>query len=368
MTSKKRITFFLDALHGGGAEKAVVNLLKGLALRDEFELDLVLATKEGPYLDLVPSAVNIVDLQAGRSVTATLPLRQYLRQTRPWAVIGNMGHVNVVAVMAKELSLVKTRLLLVEQNTLSANKSTLRRAKFVPLVMQWLYPRADVVAAVSVGVARDLEEQIKLPVNSVKVLFNPVVNEDLITKSEAALEHPWFEEGTPPVFLAVGRLTPQKDFPNLLAAFAQVRKQQPARLIILGEGEERQALEAIIEDLDLTSDVLLPGFVSNPYAYMKRASCFVLSSIQEGLPTVLIEAMACGCPVVATDCPSGPDEILAGGIYGSLVPMENPQALAAAMLSALHSPLESELLVKRAQEYSTDNAIDAYLTVLDQCQ
>ncbi|MEO1672955.1 MAG: glycosyltransferase, partial [Cyanobacteria bacterium J06631_2] len=269
MTSKKRITFFLDALHGGGAEKAVVNLLKGLALRDKFELDLVLASKEGPYLDLVPSEVNIVDLQAGRSITATLPLRKYLRQTRPWAVIGNMGHVNVVAVMAKELSLIKTRLLLVEQNTLSANNNTLRRAKLVPLVMEWLYPRADVVAAVSAGVARDLEEQLKLPVDSVKVLFNPVVNEELITKSEAALEHPWFEDGTPPVFLAVGRLTPQKDFPNLLTAFAQVRKQQEAHLIILGEGEERQALETIIQELDLTQDVLLPGFVSNPYAYMK---------------------------------------------------------------------------------------------------
>ncbi|MEL6911664.1 MAG: glycosyltransferase [Cyanobacteria bacterium J06631_6] len=368
MTSKKRITFFLDALHGGGAEKAVVNLIKGLALRDKFELDLVLATKEGPYLDLVPPEVNIIDLQAGRSVTATLPLRKYLRQTRPWAVIGNMGHVNVVAVMAKELSLIKTRLLLVEQNTLSANKSKLRRAKFVPLVMEWLYPRADIVAAVSAGVARDLEEQIKLPHNSVEVLFNPVVDQDLITKSEAPLDHPWFENGTPPVFLAVGRLTPQKDFPNLLAAFAQVRKQQSAHLIILGEGEERQALETMIDDLDLTEDVLLPGFVSNPYAYMKQASCFVLSSIQEGLPTVLIEAMACGCPVVATDCPSGPDEILAGGIYGSLVPMQNSSALAAAMRSALNNPLASELLTKRAHEYSTDKAVDAYLAVLDQCQ
>lgn len=364
MTDRKRITFFLDALHGGGAEKAVVNLIKGLAERDEFDLDLVLATKEGPYLDLVPHEVRIVDLKVGRAIKATLPLISYLKENRPWALIGNMGHVNVVASIARELSGIKTKLLLVEQNTLSAFQSKLKRAQLVELFMKWLYPRADAVAGVSAGVARDLEQYLGLGKETVKVLNNPVVNEDLITKSQADPDHPWFAANMPPVFLAVGRLNPQKDFPNLLAAFAQVRKHQEARLIILGEGEERSALESIIQNLGIGEDVLLPGFVKNPYAYMKHASGFVLSSREEGLPTVLIEAMACGCPVVATDCPSGPDEILDRGAYGLLVPVKNSQALGNAMLETLNHPPQRELLIQRANEYSTTRAVEAYLSLL----
>jgi glycosyltransferase involved in cell wall biosynthesis len=366
VTDRKRITFFLDALHGGGAEKAVVNLIKGLAERDEFELDLVLATKEGPYLDLVPQEVRIVDLNTGRAIKATLPLMNYLRENRPWALIGNMGHVNVVASIARELSGIKTKLVLVEQNTLSANQSKLKRAKLVELFMKLLYPRADAVAGVSAGVARDLEQQLGLGKETVKVLNNPVVNEDLITKSQASIDHPWFAADMPPVFLAVGRLNPQKDFPNLLNAFAQVREQQEARLIILGEGEERSALESIIQNLGIGEDVLLPGFVKNPYAYMKHASCFVLSSREEGLPTVLIEAMACGCPVVATNCPSGPDEILDHGAYGLLVPVKNSQALGKAMLETLNNPPPQEVLIQRANEYSTTRAVETYLSLLDE--
>lgn len=364
MNDRKRITFFLDALHGGGAEKAVVNLLKGLAQRDEFDLDLVLATKEGPYLDLVPPEVRIVDLNTGRAIKATLPLTSYLKENHPWALIGNMGHVNVVASIARELSGIKTKLVLVEQNTLSAFHSKLKRAKLVELLMKWLYPRADAVAGVSAGVARDLEQQLKLKKETVKVLNNPVVNEDLISKSQASLEHPWFTADAPPVFLAVGRLNSQKDFPNLLNAFAQVRKQQVAHLIILGEGEERQALEAIIDNLGIGEDVLLPGFVKNPYAYMKHASCFVLSSQEEGLPTVLIEAMACGCPVVSTDCPSGPEEILDRGTYGLLVPIKNSEALAEAMGKTLNNPLKQEILIQRANQYSTERVVAAYLSLL----
>jgi glycosyltransferase involved in cell wall biosynthesis len=366
VTERKLITFFLDALHGGGAEKVVVNLLKGLAEKAEFDLDLVLATKEGPYLDQVPQEVRIVDLNTGRAIKAALPLMNYLKENRPWALIGNMGHVNVVASIARELSGIQTKLLLVEHNNLSAFQSKLQRARLVELFMKWLYPRADAVAGVSMGVARDLEEQLKLKKETVKVLNNPVVNEDLLSQSRVSIDHPWFAADMPPVFLAVGRLNPQKDFPNLLAAFAHVRKHQEAHLIILGEGEERSALESIIQKLGIGKDVLLPGFVKNPYVYMKHSSCFVLSSKDEGLPTVLIEAMACGCPVVATNCPSGPDEILDHGAYGLLVPIKNSDALGNAMLETLKNPPQQEILIQRANEYSTTKAVEAYLSLLDE--
>lgn len=367
MVTRKKITFFLDALHGGGAEKAVVNLLKGLAERDEFDLDLVLSALEGPYLDLVPEKVRIVNLNKGRVITSIFPLANYLKQNRPWALIGNMSHVNVVASMARELSGIKTRLLLVEQNTVSVeqNNLALQRAKLVPYLMKFFYPRANAVAGVSAGVARDLEDTLGLKQKSVEVLNNPIVNQDLIEKRAGDLDHPWFVPGEPPVFLAVGRLNPQKDFPNLLRAFAQVRQETEARLIILGEGDDREQLEKLVTDLDIERDVLLPGFVKNPYAYMSRASCFVLSSRGEGLPTVLIESMACGCPVVATNCPSGPDEILDNGTYGNLVPVEDSDALAKAMLATLANPLPKETLMARANEYSTEKVINAYFSLLN---
>ena len=364
MTTKKRITFFLDALHGGGAEKAVVNLLKELSKQDNFALDLVLAKLEGPYLDQVPKEVRIVDLGAGRVIKTVLPLVSYLKQNRPWALISNMGHVNVVALIAKELARIQTRLVLVQHNTLSANKSGLMRAKFIPPLMKLLYPRADAVAGVSAGVARDLEHQLGFEEGKVKVLNNPIVNDDLLERTQTTLVHPWFQPQSPPVFLAVGRLTEQKDFPHLIETFALVRKHRLARLLILGEGELRPKLERLIGDLGISEDVCLPGFVNNPYAYMSKAAAFVLSSLWEGLPTVLIEAMACGCPVIATNCPSGPEEILAGGVYGHLVPMKNQEALSQAMLQTLDSPTSKEVLTQRANCYSSKSVASQYLSLL----
>ena len=365
MTAKKRITFFLDALHGGGAEKAVVNLLKGLSQRKDFDLDLVLAKLEGPYLDRVPKQVRIINLKTDRVITALFPLIDYLHQNKPWALIGNMGHVNVIAALAKKLSGIQTKLVLVEQNTLSASKSNLARAKLVPPLMKLLYPSANLVAGVSVGVARDLENSLGFTTGMVKVLHNPIVDAELFANSTEPLEHHWFGENKPPVFLAVGRLSPQKDFPNLLRALAIVRQKKSARLIILGEGELRPQLEAMAIDLGIEDDVALPGFVQNPYAYMSRASCFVLSSREEGLPTVLIEAMACGCPVVSTNCPSGPEEILAGGKYGYLVPIQNSVALSEAMLQTLDNPLDRAILIERANCFSIDSAVKQYLSFLD---
>ncbi len=361
--TKKRITFFLDALHGGGAEKVVVNMLQGLSKKD-FILDLVLAKLEGPYLDMVPKEVNIVDLGTGRAIKSIFPLASYLRKNQPWALIANMGHVNVVAAMAKELSKISTRLVLVEHNNISAYPNTLLRAKLIKPLAKWLYPRADVVAGVSVGVARDIEYQYGLAEGSAKVINNPVIDEELFVKATATLEHSWFQDSQIPVFLAVGRLTEQKDFSNLLQAFALLRAKRAARLIILGEGEDRAKLEAKIERLGIVEDVLMPGFVANPYAYMSHASALVLSSRSEGLPTVLIEAMGCGCPVVATNCPSGPDEILDGGRYGILVPVANSPALSEAMLQVLDSRISQDVLIERARYFSTDKVVAKFLELL----
>ncbi|MBE9191240.1 glycosyltransferase [Gloeocapsopsis crepidinum LEGE 06123] len=362
-SSTKRIAFFLPALHGGGAEKVAINLLKGM-LQYDVSLDLVLASKEGPYLEQVPSQVKIIDLEAGRVIKAIAPLSRYLRQTKPDALLSHMNHANAIAVMANKLASTNTRLVLVEHDTLSVARSKLLRAKLVPLFMKWLYPSADAVVGVSQGVTDDLSKHLNIVPYKLHAIYNPVVDEELINKAKATLDHPWFQSQALPVFLAVGRLTLQKDFSTLIKAFAILRQTQQARLLILGEGEARQELEALMQELKIAEDVSLAGFVDNPYSYMSKATAFILSSRWEGLPTVLIEAMACGCPVISTNCPSGPEEILADGKYGVLVPVGDVHALAAAMLKVLSSPTKQELLIQRSQDFSLQQAVPKYLSLL----
>lgn len=359
----KRIASFIPNLHGGGAERIVVNLLKGM-LGKGFDLDLVLINADGPYLSQVPKEVRVINFGASRALKSIVPLSNYLRNNQPDAIISHLSEANVAAVLALKIACTKTKLVLVEHNTLSATKSKLVRARFVPPFMRRFYPRADAVVGVSKGVSQDLEIQLGLPKGKVSTIYNPIVDSELITKAKAPLDHPWFKKGCPPVFLAVGRLTQQKDFINLIQAFALVRKQKPARLLILGEGECRGELERMVKALGISEDVSLPGFVENPYTYMYRAGGYVLSSRWEGLPTVLIEAVACGCPVVATDCPSGPKEILTGGKYGPLVPVGNTLALSNAMLQILETPLSRDVLMQRALDFSIEQGVSKYLELL----
>ena len=202
-----------------------------------------------------------------------------------------------------------------------------------------------------------------MPREWVRVVYNPGITPELEEKASSPLEHPWFTKGQPPVLLSVGRLAPQKDFATLLHAFAKVRKFRTARLMILGEGELRPQLESTIDELGLQNDVSMPGFVENPYAYMKRAAAFAMSSRHEGLPTVMVEALYCGLPVVSTDCPHGPHEILQGGRYGALVPISNPDKLADAMIDVIDGrtprpPRESW------QPYTMESVLDEYVELL----
>jgi glycosyltransferase involved in cell wall biosynthesis len=362
--SERRIAFFLPTLAGGGAERVALNLLQGMLERD-IPLDLVVADTEGPYLEQIPDRVKIVNLGTGRVTKAIPALAKYLKETQPVGLLSHMNHANVAAILARELARSKTKLVVVEHNTLSAGKSNLRRSKFLPPMMKLLYPRADAIVGVSQGVSTDLDCQLGFKPGTVKTVYNPVVDRELLTKAEKTIEHPWFQAGSPPVFLAVGRLSQQKDFSNLIQAFGLLRQRKSARLMILGEGEMRGELEAQIETLGISEDVLLPGFVQNPYAYMSNATAFVLSSRWEGLPTVLIEAMACGCSVVATDCPSGPQEILAAGKYGLLVPIENAPALADAMFQTLDNPVNRAISIERGRYFSSERAVSEYLNLFD---
>jgi glycosyltransferase involved in cell wall biosynthesis len=234
-------------------------------------------------------------------------------------------------------------------------------------MMRRLYPKADRIVAVSQGVADDLISLLNLPHEKVTVIYNPIFTPELFEQAKQPANHPWFEQNRLPVILAVGRLTRQKDYPILFRAFSLVRQVRPAKLLILGEGEERANLERLAIELGIQNDVSMPGFVDNPFAFMAKASVFVLSSAWEGFGNVLVEALACGCPVVATDCRSGPREILDNGRYGRLVPVGDHEALAKAILETLDNPdfpANRQTRLQRAMEFSVDAAVDKYLKVL----
>jgi glycosyltransferase involved in cell wall biosynthesis len=232
------------------------------------------------------------------------------------------------------------------------------------LPMRLLYPCADAIVAVSQGVADDLRRITRLPAERFRVIANPVITPDLAEQAREAVDHPWLTESSPPVILGIGRLTRQKDFPTLLRAFALVSEQFACRLMILGEGRDRDALERLARELGVAQRVALVGFRANPYAYLQRARLFVLSSAWEGSPNALTEALALGIPVVATDCPSGPREILDGGRLAPLVPVGDVPALADAIHQMLTSPADAAALRQAAAEYSMGHSSRRYLDVL----
>lgn len=361
----EHIAIFAPSLSGGGAQRVMVNLVGAFTKRG-LKVDLVLAQAEGPYLSEVPEAIRVVDLEAAR-VVATLPgLVRYLRRERPAVLLSAMDHANVVVLWAKRLAGVPTRIVVTVHTTLSHSTRSApnARGRWIPYFVRWFYPWADAIVAVSQGVADDLVQTAGLARDRIQVIHNPVVTLELLEKAKAPLDDDWFGPGEPPVILGVGRLTKAKDFPTLIRAFARVHNQCPARLMILGEGEDRPALEDLVRELDLEADVALPGFVDNPYAYMARAAVFVLSSAWEGFGNVLVEAMAVGTPVVSTDCPGGPAEIMDGGKYGSLVPVGDVAALAGAVSAALDKTYQTERLKRRAEEFNLERITRQYMEVL----
>jgi glycosyltransferase involved in cell wall biosynthesis len=361
----KVIALFLPSLEGGGAERVMLNLARGLVNRD-LAVDLVLAAAEGSYLNQVPSDVDVVNLGARRVLTSLPKLVRYLKCNQPAALLSTLTHANLVVLWARRLSGSSTWVVVRESNALSrvAQNTALARVRLLPLLARCFYRWADGIVAVSQGVAEDLARITSLPLGRIRVIYNPVGTSELLEEAKKGLDHPWFAQKEPPVVLGVGRLTKQKDFSTLIHAFALVRQHYPARLMILGEGEQRSSLGALVCELGLADEVALPGFVENPYAYMARAAVLVLSSAWEGLPNVLIEAMAVGTPVVATDCGGGPVEILENGRYGRLVPVGDADAMAEAILVTINRRPTAETLQWRASEFSTEKIVDQYLEVL----
>lgn len=365
-SKNKKIAFFVPSLNGGGAERVMLILANKFSEND-FEVDLILVKKEGPYLSEVSPEVNIVDLKSSNVPQSLFPLIKYLRKENPDVLISTLAHANVVAVLAKILSRTKTKIIVRVTNTFS---EALKNNTFFIKIILFLgvsifYRFADEIVAGSEGAADDLAKTIKISKNKIKVICNPTDVEKIGKECEKIPDHPWLKNKTVPVILAAGRLTVEKDYPTLFKAFSILSEKNNFRLIILGEGKKRRELEELVEMLGLQDKIDMPGFVKNPFAYMHNCDVFVLSSITEGLPNTLIEAMACGTPVVSTDCPSGPREILDNGKYGKLVKVGDEKALANAILETIKNPLDSSELIKRVNEnFSLEKSVEGYMNII----
>jgi glycosyltransferase involved in cell wall biosynthesis len=402
VSTGRRLAIYLDNFEGGGVHRTALLLAGALAARGH-EVELLVCRPTGAMLDQVPGGVDVIELgRPSRWTARALALKSGFRyvsgvlggivlSTKPSPTLGYLGplsaalkerhpdalyaastYMNLEAILAQRLAGVEMRVVVSERNALQDNHLAAGwSGALLARLVRCAYTRATAVVAVSDGVADDLARWTGLPRARIETIYNPVVTPELLRQQAEPIDHPWFQPGAPPVILGAGRLGRAKDFPTLIRAFARLRRERPARLVILGKGKRprktarRMArLKNFAADLGVAEDVALPGFVANPFAYMARAAVFVLSSINEGLPGVLIQAMACGCPVVSTDCPSGPAEILAGGRYGRLVPPGDDAALAAAILATLDAPPAAASLRERAGFFSVERAVTQYERVM----
>ncbi len=362
----RRVALFVPSLAGGGAERVVLEVARQLAQRG-FAVDLLVTRGGGALWGSAPEDVRLINLNSWKTPTCLPALIRYVRRERPAVLLSALTFGNLTALLAKVLFARHLRLIVSQHNTYTIEGQgkgiTFRTAN---RLLKWLVPAADAIVAVSFGVAEDLRRAAPRAAGLISVIPNPVVTPALGEQARSRVDHPWFGDPRTPVVLTAGRLDiSAKDQPTLLKAFADVLRSRPARLVVLGEGPDLNRLTALARELDIRAHVDFVGFRPNPFAYVAKARVFVLSSIHEGLPTVLIEAMACGTPVVSTDCPSGPREILDGGKWGRLVPVGDWRALAGAIRDTLDRPISRELLIARAGHYSVAASMERYLELMD---
>lgn len=356
----ERIAIHLTSMELGGAQRVALNLATGLIERG-YDVDLVLVDARGELLRELPDTVTVVDLDASRVANSLFPLRQYISQREPDTVYSMLTETNVITILAHSLARSDSRLVISEHNMMS-DSVTNRKDAFILKLAGITYPRADHVVAVSEGVREDVLDVVGLNESGVTRIYNPVDIDRIQTHAAEPVNHPWLD-GDYDVVISAGRHVPQKGFDTLIRAFARLDGNN-ARLILLGKGDQTDALRqvAVEEGVDATVDFL--GFVDNPFAYIARANTFVLSSKHEGFGMVLVEAMACGCPVVSTDCPSGPAEILDDGAFGPLVPVGSIREMADAIEYVLDFPTDTDKLRQRASTFSIQRITTEYEPVL----
>ena len=357
------IILFIGSLTIGGAERVAVNLANQL-VKNGHQVKVLTVTEDGELVDELVPEVEFSSLSVDRMRWAPIPLARHLWKTRPDILISFMTAANVMGIVATLMSRVSTTVIVTEHSTQSGKRRlSVKRDMFLA---KYIYAFADHIVGVSEGVANDIRKWACVSSDKITCIYNPVVSEDQIDTSYELPSHQWFHDDDIEVVLSVGRHTKEKDYPTLIRAYAQLlEERENVRLMLLGGGELTTEYKSLIAELGIGDEVTMPGFVTQPYPYMAHSDIFALSSRVEGLSLVLIEAMACGTPVVSTDCPNGPAEVLADAEYGELVPTEDSEALKEALNRTLTDPLPAKKLQARAQDFSIQKATRQYEILFD---
>ncbi len=348
----------------GGAERAQVNLANALH-KDGLRVGVLGLTSDGPLRADLSKGVVVGDLGSERALSAILPLSRLLGKARPRIVISALDHLNVLAIVANHLAGRPTQVAVVCHRHISSTirLSSLWRERHLMAPAIWMtYRAADHVVALTQAMASDLARVAGLPEDRIKVLPNVMTVEET---NEPAELHPWLLQSAVPVLVGMGRLDPQKNFHLTVKAVERVATLRDVKLLIYGEGPLRQALQNEIDARGLSGNAELVGLTSSPIKVLSHADAFVLSSDYEGLPMVLVEALSAGCPVIATDCPTGPAEILGGGRFGKLVDMGDDAELATAIIETLDATRNPDALKAAAARYAPATVVPAYRAALD---
>jgi len=357
----RKVALFMQALRAGGGAVCLSRVARGFVSRG-LAVDLLVLHAGRADSHLAPEGVRLIDFDRRDAVAALPALLRYLKRERPDVLLVNNPYPGVTALIAKAFFLRDLRLVFRYANTFSRQAPTHESE-----LLRHFLSFADAIVTISRGATADFKRSFPKVSHRVRYVPNAAVGPDVALQAASPVDpslHPWFDDAAVPVVLAVARLAPQKDLPTLLRAFARVVRSRPARLVVLGEGPERARLADLARELDISPAVRFPGDVRPAFPYMAKARVFVLSSAWEGLCMALLEAMACGTPVVSTDCPHGPAEILEGGKWGRLVPPGDWRSLASAILRTLEDPIDPDLLRARANRWNEEAGVAGYLQVL----
>lgn len=374
---KIKVAYFIPVYRGAAMARWACNIVDNLD-SEKYEVSFVGLKMEESFKSEISRDVFIVDLDNFYVPGIFFKLIRYFLKEQPDIFVSAFPHINTVSMMAKVISMVKTKIILTEHNNfflLASNTSNAFRRFFalfiMPHLMRIFYPLADSIVCVSNGVAESILDVVDVK-DKIKIIYNPVISDTVYRLSEEPVDHSWFvgpfdtaqNKQKIPVILAVGRLVNQKDYPTLLSAFSLVIQKMPAYLVILGEGPEQKKLEKISLELGISKSIAFLGLQKNPFKYMKKASIFVLSSLHEGFGNVIVEAMACGTPVISTDCKSGPGEIIEHGKNGILVPVGDCKSLSEAIIRVLEDPFLRQNLsvegIKRSGYFSAERGMKQY--------
>jgi glycosyltransferase involved in cell wall biosynthesis len=347
----------------GGAQRVTVNIANSLAARG-YPIDLVTAQLDGTFVSEISDAVNTIDLAVtgvlGTGILTAVPkLVSYLEASQPAVLFASRTHTNIAAIVATWIADTDTRIAVTEHSPFDYQNTA--KDRVAAALAAQIYPYADGVIAVSEGVAQSIVAGTNVSMEQITVLNNPIDLDAIQSGARQPVDHEWLTDPTLEPIVSVGRLKRQKGFSVLLESVSRLRESRPEiRLLIVGEGSDRDRLESLAHELDIEDIVSFTGYTDNPYIYMHHSSVFATASTAEGLPTVLIEALACGASIVSTDCQYGPREILCDGEYGRLTPVNDVQRMTQAIAATLDDPIAAKKIRQRAEHFSMEAGGDRY--------